>query len=58
MGNAFHHVGALTEKDQHLPTKGNLIVIHHLIADDKQIDSLLKLNSLHRDYILHHTFLL
>ena len=37
--------------------RGNLIVIHHLIADDKQIDSLLKLNSLYRDYILHNTFL-
>ena len=47
MDNAFHNVGAATEK--HLSPKevnlfstssheGNLVVIHHLIAADRQID--------------------
>ena len=49
MGKVFHNVGAATEKylspkDVNIFPRGNLVVVYHFIAADRQIDSLLKLN--------------
>ena len=49
MGKVFHNVGAATEKylspkDVNMFPRGNLVVVYHFIAADRQIDSLLKLN--------------